>query len=115
MGMAIGTVRMLTHLVKRGKANPKGIASHSPRLPYSATLGGRLVMRPYPNGVAPLWPRMLNNEDCVTCYGKPQPLSGLSPYDQCDLGTAPSPRVAEYVNPGLRDATPSGLHSLLYE
>ncbi len=34
--------------------NPNGIASHSPRLPYSATLGRRTAMRPNPNGVAPL-------------------------------------------------------------
>jgi hypothetical protein len=30
------------------EANPNGIASHSPRLPYSATLGRRIEMGPNP-------------------------------------------------------------------
>src|SRR5437773_9831176 len=35
--------------------------------------------------------------------------SGLGLMTNEVLGSRPSPRVAEYSNPGLRDATPSGL------
>jgi hypothetical protein len=44
------------------EANPNGIASYSPRLPYSATLGRRSAMGPNPNGVARLAPGVMNNE-----------------------------------------------------
>jgi hypothetical protein len=42
--------------------NPNGIASHSPRLSYSATLGRRVAMGSNPNGVAPLAGRMVSSE-----------------------------------------------------
>jgi len=92
--------------------NPNGIASHSPRLPYSATLGRRIAMGPNPKGVAPLAPRTMNNETRRRCVPA---TVGRNPFrvvtdDRLDLGAAPSPRVAEYSNPGLRDVTPSGLH-----
>ncbi len=61
------------------EANPNGIASHSPRLPYSATLGRRIAMGSNPNGVAPLAGRMINSETwrrSVTASRRPQPPRG---------------------------------------
>ena len=42
--------------------NPNGIASHSPRLPYSATLGKLFATGPNPKEVEALAPRMLNRQ-----------------------------------------------------
>jgi hypothetical protein len=68
-------------------------------------------MGPNPNGVAPLVPRMMNNERgrlWVTDTVGRNPFR-VAANDRRGLGAAPSPRVAEYGNPGLSDVTPSGL------
>ena len=44
------------------EGNPNGIASQSPRLTYSATLGHRIAFGPNPNGVVAFAPRMMNNQ-----------------------------------------------------
>ena len=73
--------------------NPNGIAPHSPRLPYSATLGARYAT-PNPEGV----PSALGaaRSRCRNLF---------------EVGTerSPSPKVAEYSNLGLEDAIPLGL------
>ena len=80
------------------KTNPNGIASYSPRLPYSATLGRRIAIGPNPNGVVPLAPRMMNNET------RRRGVNGTVSHNPFEVGTneaiglatTPSPRVAEY-------------------
>ena len=44
-------------------------------------------------------------------YSRPQPLRGCR--EMMASATQPSPRVAEYGNPGLKDGTPSGLPQLM--
>ena len=41
--------------------NPTGIASQSPRLTYSVTLGHGIAFGPNPNGVVAFAPRIMNN------------------------------------------------------
>ena len=92
--------------------NPNGIASHSPRLLYSATLGGRIARVSTPTGL-----RLFHRSECLqplmpvqcACYGKAATPSGLATSDRLVLSAPPSPKVAEYGNPGLRDATTSWL------
>ena len=91
--------------------NPNGIAAYSPGLPYSATLGRLHAIGPNPNGVASLAAGVMNNE---TWRGWINAAVGRNPFgvatnEQLAVCAAPSPRVAEYGNPGLRDATPFGV------
>jgi hypothetical protein len=82
---------------------PNGIVACSPGLPYSATLGRRIAWGPNPEGVAPLVVRMMNNEmrrRCVTATLRRNPFR-VGANERLVLGAPPSPRVAEYGNPGL--------------
>jgi hypothetical protein len=74
--------------------NPNGIASQSPRLPYSATLGHQIAVGPNPNGVVAFAPRMMNNQPWrrrATATVRPQPLQGC----RTSSGTS-----ARYRHPG---------------
>src|SRR5438552_2125279 len=94
------------------KNNPEGVAAQSPRLLYSATLGRRIALLPNPNGVVALVLQGRSTTNvaplCKSIRQDATP-SGLGPMTKEVLGSTPSPRVAEYSNPGLKDETPSGL------
>src|SRR5437867_4351211 len=103
--------RMATHL-QVGGATSKGLRPKAQgcctRLPWDG--GPRCV--PTPTGLWPLWlkddePRKARHR--VKFIGRPQPFQGWRHRDLTRPRQAPSPRVAEYSNPGLRDATPSVL------
>jgi len=80
--------------------NPEGVASRSPGLPSTATLGNRgLEYQPRRGCVR------VSLADLVVCIGDATP-SGLR-----SIGVT-KPRVAADGNPGLHDATPSGLRSI---
>jgi len=83
------------------QGNPNVIASHSPRLPYSATLGHRAAMGSNPNGVSPPSPET----NPVRVWIAPQPFRVAGD----DWPRLPLPRVAEYGNPGLKCPTPFGV------
>ncbi|HXU37968.1 MAG TPA: hypothetical protein VN937_16515 [Blastocatellia bacterium] len=97
--------------------NHEVVAIQSPGLRYSATLGDGVVPR-LPNGVAPT-PTGLRRGSRVRLTTNAaavgdDAMAGRNPFrvgpnESGNLGTTPSPRVAEYHNPGLWDETPSGL------
>jgi hypothetical protein len=92
--------------------NPNGIAAYSPGLLYSATLGRLHAIGPNPNGVASLAAGVMNNETWRRCVTAPEARRnpfGVATNEQLAVCAAPSPRVAEYGNPGLMDATPFGV------
>jgi len=70
------------------------------------------VVRGNPNGVVALKVDGDTQQETQRLHQRPQPLQGcVQSRHRADV--APTPRVAEYSNPGLRDTTPSGLlHSL---
>jgi hypothetical protein len=93
------------------EANPNGIASHSPRVAVLGYLG-----TPDRDGSQPQRGCVGRAEDdeqramatLCQCYGRPQPLWGYN-NDRLRALLPPLPRIAEYGNPGLRVAIPSGL------
>jgi hypothetical protein len=97
--------------------NHEVVATKSPGLRYSATLGDGVVPR-LPKGVAPT-PTGLRRGTRSRSPTNPaavgeDAMAGRNPFrvgpnEFGSLGTTPSPRVAEYRNPGLWVATPSGL------
>jgi hypothetical protein len=93
------------------KINPNGIASLSPRLPYSATLGRGIALGPNPEGVAALALRIVSNETRRGCVSATigHNFFRVGTNYRLGLAAAPSPRVAEYGNPGLKDETPFGV------
>src|SRR5207247_4802892 len=99
------------HPSEEGCHNPEGVAAQSPRLLYSATLGRPIALLPNPNGVVALVLQGRSTTNvaplCKSIRQDATPL-GLGPMTKEVLGFTPSPRVAEYSNPELRDETPSG-------
>ena len=107
-----GTYMEFTHsrLISVRRRKPEGVASASPGLPYSPTLGDSAAsMRCQSVAATPtgLRPGLVTKHDDIWLFII-QIEGGATPVG---VGSARScPKVAEYDNLGLCDAIPVGLH-----